>query len=304
MEILDFEMDLEGRIRYSEPLRNHTSFRVGGPCYAWYVPASVSAVAACSELCRKSRIPFYVFGGGSNILADDGGYKGVVINMASPRLKSISAEGTFVRVSASVEIGNFLDFLAKKGLAGAEFLAGIPGTVGGAIRTNAGTFDISGSRRWRHLGEILEEMEILDEGSRIRRIKASEVRFSYKKGPEGDIIILNAVFSLRRGSGPAIKRRMKEYIARKRETQDTAFASAGCVFKNPEGCPHSAGELIDRCGLKGYRVGGASISLKHANFIINEGKATSGDIKTLMEAVAEKVKSEFGIKLETELNLV
>ncbi|MBI3990598.1 MAG: UDP-N-acetylmuramate dehydrogenase [Candidatus Omnitrophica bacterium] len=288
-------------LRLNEPLSRHTTFRIGGPVDYFIEPADLYQLKKTLSFCRKEKLAFMVIGSGSNLLVNDAGVKGIVIKLNSPYFKKVNVKGLSVTAGAGVKLGRLVQVAAKSGLGGLEFLAGIPGTVGGALIMNAGVKGRdSGSRK--EISRFIKEIKALDGKGKIVKLKKNEMRFSYRNSNLGKYIILGARFYLRREPSEAIEKRVKEYLDYKKQTQDLTFPSAGCIFKNPAG--HSAGYLLDKCGLKGKRIGGAKVSERHANFIVNEDGAKAADVLSLVELARKKVKARFGIKLSPEIKFL
>ncbi len=299
-----------GRVRFDEPMSRHTSFRVGGPAEAFAEPKTFDDLAALVSGLIRRKIPYHVVGGGTNLIVTDAGIAGVVICL-KPGLSEISIENTSpseVMVTAMAGIG--LRFLCghaiQKGLKGMGFALGIPGTVGGAIRMNAGT-----ALGW--ISDVLSSVTVLYPDGRMETIDRKDLCFSYRKLVLPQIscpksvpcqtIILSGCFSLVRASAAELRQEAREILKNRKLRQPGTLPSAGCIFKNPP-AGKTAGELIDICGLKGRKIGGAEISEKHANFIVNSGSATAGDILALMESVRQTVLARYRVNLEPEVIVI
>jgi UDP-N-acetylmuramate dehydrogenase len=287
---------------WNEPLARHTTFRVGGPVTCLVRPRSVTALQSLLPWLRKHDIPHVLLGAGSNLLAADGGWDGVAIQLTlccqelcrEPLEDGAGTEE--VRAGAGVKLARLLRFCVQQGLAGFEPLIGIPGTVGGSLVMNAGT-------RGGSISDTLCAVTLVDEAGTPRVLRKSELQIGYRcmQLPEGSCI-LEAAFHLQPEAPQALRARLRSILRQRRETQPLAFPSAGCVFKNPPG--QAAGALIERAGLKGLCCGDAQISTKHANWIINLGRATAQDILTLVRIAEERVFQEFGIHLEREIRVL
>ncbi len=288
-------MSLRGQLKRNEPMARHTSWRVGGPAERFYQPADADDLAAFLAQLGADE-PVYWVGLGSNLLVRDGGLRGTVICTSGLLNGLARVDAERVRVEAGVACPKAARFCAREGLSGAEFLAGIPGTMGGALAMNAGAF---GGETW----ERVESVETLDHSGRRRTRTPADYRIGYRsvQGPTGEWF-LAALLRLEAGDAEAATARIKELLERRGATQPTQQANAGSVFRNPPG-DHAA-RLIEACGLKGTCVGGACVSEKHANFIINTGNATAADIEALIEQVAATVERERGVKLEREVRIV
>ena len=286
---------LRGVLREREPMSRHTSWRTGGAARRYYQPADIDDLAVfLGQLATEE--PVYWIGLGSNLLVRDGGLPGTVICTNGVLSGMQREEGDRVYVEAGVPCAKVARFCAREDLEGAEFLVGIPGTMGGALAMNAGAF---GGETW----SLVSEVETVGRDGRRHRRLPQEFRIAYRSvsGRAGEWFA-SARLALRRGDGAASLQRIKELLARRAETQPMGQASCGSVFRNPPG--DYAGRLIESCGLKGYRIGGAHISEKHANFIINEGSATAADIEALIGHAIKTVQQEHGIGLVPEVHIV
>lgn len=285
-----------GMAEYSEncPLSNISTFKIGGNCDILVYPKNVYALKKIIELARQTNTPFAVFGRCSNVLFSDKGYSGAVI--CTTKMKSISRKGFFVTAECGVLLNDVSRFCMKSSLAGFEFGYGIPGTVGGAVYMNAGAYEHS-------VSEILTKCSYYSISTgQVYTLEKSQLDFSYRhsifSGDE-DKIILEATFELKQGDADEIKAQMDDYMSRRRSKQPLEYPSAGSVFKRCAG--HFTGKLIEDLGLKGFSVGGAMVSTRHAGFIINYDNATAADVKALVEYIIEKVKDKYGLTLEREV---
>lgn len=294
---------IKGEVRKNEPLSRHTSFRIGGPADILAWPADREDLVSLVRQIRKQGLPYFVLGGGTNLLVRDGGFRGVVISLERMDVIRIEREyrsvgGSFAVISAEAgaPLPRLHAFTLEQGLTGLEFATGIPGTVGGAVRMNAGT----------SLGETSDVIDLVNlvtpDGDLITRGR-QEMGFGYRTAniPEGHIVA-EAKFVLRRGIKDEIRERVRELQEQRRERQPWGSPNAGSVFKNPHEV--SAGKLIEDAKLKGRRVGDAQISEKHANFIVNLGRATAKDVLALMEIVKQAVLDAHGVRLEPEIRIV
>jgi UDP-N-acetylmuramate dehydrogenase len=299
-----------GRVRYDEPMSRHTSFRVGGPAEAFVAPKTSDELAALVSGLADREIPYHVVGGGTNLIVTDAGISGVVICM-KPCLSGILIENTNasqarVVVMAGTSLRVLCSHAIQKGLKGMRFALGIPGTVGGAIRMNAGT-----ALGW--ISDVLESVTVLYPDGLRETIGRKALGFSYRKlvlpqmscgkSVSHGTIIMSGSFSLVRADAAALKQEAGEILRNRKRLQPATLPSAGCVFKNPL-AGKTAGELIDLCGLKGQKIGGAEISVKHANFIVNSGSATTADILALMESVRQTVFERHQVNLEPEVIVI
>ena len=282
-------------LRRHEPLAKHTTLRVGGPADVYVEPASEEDLAAVLAYCHEHNRPFFVLGRGSNLLVKDGGFRGVVVCLVHPQFSRIEATGQGLRCGAGAKLKAVAVEARRNGLAGLEFLEGIPGSVGGALRMNAGA--MGGA-----IFDVVESVRLMSFDGKAQEQAARELTTAYRSCPALKThIALAAVLCGHLGSREAIEQRMNVY-SRKRWKSQPAAPSAGCMFKNPASIP--AGRLIDELGLKGARAGGAVVSAEHGNFIVNEGSATARDILELIEIIRQRVRAERGIELETEVEIV
>lgn len=286
-----------GVIVTDEPLKNHTSYKIGGKAKYYTFPENVKDLISVLEYAANSEIPFFIIGGGSNLLFSDKGFPGVVIDLTR-HFKKIEISDEKIVTEAGARLSNLVRACADNSLSGFEELTGVPGTVAGAVVMNAGAF---GSEISRNLTEI----SVLNHKLNLSSVKRDNLNFEYRKSslPEG-WIILSCTFEAITGiPSEEIKEKGRRFLDRRKSTQPLDCYSAGSVFKNPEHAP-PAGKLIDMAGLKGLRVGGAEVSGKHGNFIINRGDATAQDVLKIIDIVREKVFRDFRVSLELEIKLV
>lgn len=295
MTALRHSANLRGQLLLAEPMARHTSWRVGGPAARMYLPADIEDLAAFLRTLPADE-PLVWVGLGSNLLVRDGGLRATVI-MTSGRLNGLGQVGAdVIRAEAGVASAKVARFSVDRGLTGAEFLAGIPGTVGGALAMNAGAF---GSETWR----IVQAVETIDHRGERRTRAPSDYRVGYRSvtGPANEWFVA-AHFKLAPGDRQQARSLIKTLLARRGATQPTQLPNAGSVFKNP---PHDhAARLIEASGLKGLRIGGACVSELHANFIVNTGTASARDIEQLIALVQRRVRDAHGVQLETEVRIV
>jgi len=282
-------------VRHDEPLAKHTTLRVGGRADVYVEPASEADLAAVVKLCGVRGVPFFVIGRGSNLLVRDGGFRGVVICLSHADFSKIEFDDERLRCGAGAKLKNVAVEGRRHGLSGLEFLEGIPGSVGGALRMNAGamggaTFD------------VVESVRLMDLDGNVREFEPGEMSVAYRGcATLKNHIALGAVFRGRRDSPESIAQRMSAF-SQKRWASQPAAPSAGCAFKNPPSI--LAGKLIDELGLKGARIGGAVVSREHGNFIVNDSNATARDVLDLIALLQAKAKSERGIELQTEVEII
>jgi len=284
-----------GRLLEDEPLDRHSSLKVGGPAAVFAVPEDEKDLEILTGALEKENWPWMVVGGGTNILFANGGYAGCVISMDKGFSELRLEEGGILFAGASLPLPSLVAHTGEEGLGGLECLSGIPGTVGGAVRMNAGTRsgDISGT---------LVEARIFS-GQAARRVEKRELGFRYRgSGIREGEIVLGASFRLKRSSPEAVQSKIREQALGRKKSQPTGEPSAGCWFRNPEG--DSAGRLIDEAGMKGASLGGAQVSRVHANFLVNTGGAKARDFLALAEEVRQSVLEKFGVRLEEEVRVV
>jgi UDP-N-acetylenolpyruvoylglucosamine reductase len=282
-------------IRAHEPLAKRTTLRVGGPADVYVEPATEEDLAAVLNFCGERELPFFVLGRGSNLLVRDGGFRGVVICLAQPFFSRIEIVGKRLLCGAGAKLKNVAVEAKRSGLTGLEFLEGIPGSVGGALRMNAGAM---GSETFN----AVESVRFMDSAGEIFEKSGSEMAATYRScALLKTHIALSATFHAKPASRAEVEERMKLF-SEKRWSSQPAAPSAGCMFKNPPTI--AAGKLIDELGLKGLRVGGAVVSSEHGNFLVNDGNATARDVLELIETVKQRVKAEYGIDLHTEVEII
>jgi UDP-N-acetylmuramate dehydrogenase len=293
------EGKIRGEIRYGVPMAEYTSFRVGGPVDGLVFPADREDLRTLLRWCRQEMIPYIILGKGTNLLVRDGGIRGLAIHLSRgfDRLAEVdqNSKGAVVLAEAGESLAKLVDFSWKHNLMGLEFAAGIPGSVGGAIFMNAGAFR-------REMKDVLISISLMDEFGNPKEKKTAETNFSYRSmGLEKGEVILGGMFFLKSGKGEDSRAEIEEIMRARLVKQPYDFPSAGSVFKNPPQAP--AGRLIEEVGLKGIRVGDAQVSEKHANFIVNVGRASARDILELVEMMREKVHQEKNVLLEMEIQV-
>ena len=278
-----------------EPMKKHTTFRVGGPADVLVQPDE-TALAAILALCRQYYVPYSFIGNGSNLLVGDKGIRGVVIEMTDP-MGNIEVDGTKITAQAGAMLSKIANTAASNGLGGMEFAAGIPGSVGGAVVMNAGAYG-------REMKDIIEKVYVLDENGAQLELDRDALDLGYRHSciPEKKYIVTKVVLELVPRDEVEIRSKMKDLNEKRAGKQPLQYPSAGSTFKRPEG--YFAGKLIMDAGLRGYQVGGAQVSEKHCGFVINKGDATAADICQLMRDVSDKVQAQFGVVLEPEVKMI
>lgn len=290
---------LRGEMRMHEPMKKHTSWRAGGEVERFYIPADLADLAQFLRGLPQAE-PVHMVGLGSNLLVRDGGVRGTVV-LLHARLNDLRTEqetDELIYAGAGLACAKVARFAALRDLAGAEFLAGIPGTVGGALAMNAGCY---GAETW----EIVERVQTLNRAGQLHERQPADYAIGYRhvalKQPAEEWFT-GAWFGLKQGDGAAARKKIKELLARRIESQPLNLPNAGSVFRNPP--QDHAARLIESCGLKGFQIGGAMVSPKHANFIVNAGHATAADIEAVIAAVRKTVQEKTGVELVQEVRII
>lgn len=291
--------ELPGRWKVDQPLHPYTSFRIGGVADALFIPASVESLQALLRIALRSGIPLFPLGNGSNLLVKDKGIRGIVILLGQAfRLLQVETGGeeAIWRVGAGVRLARLVHQAREAGLTGLEFAVGIPASVGGALKMNAGTPHGT-------FGDVVLSATVLESNGEKRKLTLPEMGLAYRTSslPAGCIVI-EVQLRLRRGDRHLIYQQIAALDQRRRETQPLAFPSAGCIFRNP--FPWRAGQLIDGAGLKGFRIGDAQVSTQHANFIVNLGQATAREVLALIDHIKNEVYRRYRLTLEEEVQIV
>ncbi len=284
-------------VSVDEPMSRHTTFKIGGEADVIIQPGGANQLLAVVKLLKSFDIPYYVMGNGSNLLVGDRGIRGAVIKL-DDKMSNCEVKDPAIWAESGIKLSRLANTALNNFLSGLEFASGIPGTLGGAVFMNAGAYG-------EEMKDIILDVSYIDtKEERIVTIPASECDFGYRRSVFSDTgaIITGATLGLKEGNVDAIKEKMRELTKRRTEKQPLDKPSAGSTFKRPEG--YFAGALIQDCGLKGVRVGGAEVSEKHSGFIINAEGATAADVKGLIEKVQNDVYNKFGVKLETEIRFV
>lgn len=281
------------QVKLEEPMKNHTTFRVGGPAEFFAQPKTVREIQDIIGLCKEKEIPYYIVGNGSNLLVSDKGYRGMIIQIFK-EMNRIETEGNVIKAQAGALLSAIASRALEAGLAGFEFAAGIPGALGGACVMNAGAYG-------GEMKDVLSEVTVLTPEGEVLVIPDEKLELGYRTSiiAKKGYIVLEAVIRLRKGDKDEIKARMDELKEKRVTKQPLEYPSAGSTFKRPEG--YFAGKLIQDAGLQGFSVGGAQVSTKHCGFVINKENATAADVAELMRQVSEKVEEKFGVRLEPEV---
>lgn len=284
-------------VKYDEPLKNHTTFQIGGKCIALIEPKKVEDIIEAIKICRENNLKFFVIGNGSNLLVPDDGYNGVIIKIKS-EFSNIQVEGECLIAHSGAKLSEVYTVAYENSLTGFEFASGIPGTIGGAIFMNAGAYG-------GEMKDIVESVEVLDlDNYEIKELKNEELDFSYRKSiiQRKNYIVLTIKLKLTKGNKEEIKAVYEDLREKRNSKQPLNFGSAGSTFKRPEG--HFASKLIEDAGLKGYHINDAWVSEKHSGFIVNKGNASYKEVMELIEYVQKVVFEKFEVKLETEVRIL
>lgn len=279
-----------------EPMSRHTTFRIGGPADYFVTASCAEDIKKIIEACRRNSTAYYIMGNGSDLLVGDKGYRGVIIQLFK-RMNEIRVEGERIHVQAGALLSKTAAAACEASLTGMEFASGIPGTLGGALRMNAGAYG-------GEMKHIVESADILTADGDIKTLSVEELGMGYRTSviSRNDYVALGAVLKLQRGNQDQIRARMEELKEKRISKQPLEYGSAGSTFKRPEG--YFAGKLIEDAGLRGYRVGDAQVSEKHCGFVINRGNATAAEVAQLMEDVADRVEEKFGVRLQPEVKKI
>lgn len=297
-EILEKSKLNKENLYYDEPMAKHTSFKIGGPADVFIKVDNIEELKETVDLSKKNQIPLTIIGNGSNLLVTDKGIRGITAKL---NLKDIDIENEnnkqIIKVDAGVPVGLLAQKLLKEEITGFEELSGIPGTIGGAVIMNAGAHG-------KELKDILKKVTAMDYNGNIHEFTNKECQFSYRNSrfQKEKYIILQATLELEKGNSTEIKEKMDEYMQFRKEKQPIEYPNAGSTFKRGE--DFVTAKLIDEAGLKGYKVGGAQVSKKHAGFIVNVDNATAKDVIELTDYIKEKIEEKFGKKINLEIQII
>jgi UDP-N-acetylmuramate dehydrogenase len=285
-----------GNIKIDEPMKMHTSFRVGGSADILVTPVSVSQLSEILKLCKRENVPILFMGNGTNLIVSDNGIRGVVIKIYD-NINGCSVENDTIRAYGGILLSKLSSVALENGLTGLEFASGIPGTLGGAVAMNAGAYG-------GEMKDVVFETEYMDNDGELKVLRNEEHEFGYRTSfiQKQSGMVIRSVLKLRKGNKDDIKALMRDLTKRRQEKQPLDMPSAGSIFKRPEG--YFAGKLIEDSGLRGYQIGGAQVSSKHCGFIVNTGNATARDIINLIKHVQATVKMKFGVEMQTEVKIV
>ena len=284
------------RVLVDEPMKRHTTFRIGGPADFFLLPSTVDEVRGILEICREEELPYFILGNGSNLLVSDKGYRGVIIQLYR-NFSNISVEGNEICASSGALLSQIAAAARNASLTGFEFAGGIPGTLGGAVFMNAGAYG-------GELKDVLKEAVVMTEQGETLTLPVEKLDMGYRTSriKKAGYLVLEARLVLEQGDMDKIRDITKDLTEKRVSKQPLEYPSAGSTFKRPEG--YFAGKLIMDAGLRGYQVGDAQVSEKHCGFVINKGNATAADVLTLIENVREKVQEQFGVTLEPEVKFL
>lgn len=283
-------------VRLHEPMKKHTTFRIGGPTDYYLCPHSTEELQKILQICRENKLEFFILGNGSNLLVSDKGYRGVVIQLWK-NFSDIETEDNTITVKAGTLLSKVAAEALEESLTGMEFASGIPGTMGGAVMMNAGAYG-------GEMKDIIREVTVLTREGELLTLSKEEMNFGYRTSvvKEKGYVVISAVLQLRKGDREEIRKVMDELKERRVTKQPLDMPSAGSTFKRPEG--YFAGKLIMDAGLRGFSVGGAQISEKHCGFVVNKGDATAADVLGLIGEVQKRVQEKFGVALEPEVKFL
>lgn len=295
-ELYGLFKDLGIEVLLDEPMKEHTSFRIGGPVDIMLIPKTMDEVVKSIGLCRDKGIEYFIMGNGSNLLVKDTGIRGVVIKISNG-FDSIERGGDRLYCESGVLLSALAKYALEESLTGLEFASGIPGTIGGAITMNAGAYG-------GEMKDIVSKVIALNRDNKILDIDGEDMNFRYRGSRVIDegLVVLGVELKLRKGDPSVIRETMENLDYRRTSKQPLEFASGGSTFKRPTG--YYAGKLIDDAGLRGLRHGDAQVSEKHCGFIVNRGEATFEDVMNLIKTVQKIVRDKFGVSLETEIRIV
>ncbi|MDO4262487.1 MAG: UDP-N-acetylmuramate dehydrogenase [Eubacteriales bacterium] len=286
----------ERNVLRDEPMKKHTTFRVGGPARYFCTPESAGQLSRTLKACREAGEPYYILGNGSNMLVSDEGYEGTIIRIFH-NMDDIRIEGRRMEIGAGALLVKAAHAAAKAGLTGLEFASGIPGTLGGALVMNAGAYG-------GEMKDVVREALVMDQSGELLRLSAEELEMGYRTSvvARRGYVALGASLELQRGDPAAIEARMQELREARTSKQPLEYASAGSTFKRPDG--YFAGKLIEDADLRGFRIGDAQVSEKHCGFVINRGEATAAQVRELIRQVQERVYAQTGVRLEPEVRFL
>lgn len=299
--IAELKRKVRGRIVAGEKLSRRTSFKIGGRSGIWVEPADIEDLRETLIFISKHKVLMFIIGNGSNVLASDSGFNGILIHLGAESFKRIKITGTKITVGAGFSLPRLVRMACENGLGGLESLVGIPGTTGGAIYMNAGGHK---NPAYRNIGEFITSLKVMDYKGRVKTLKKKELVFGYRSSNLDRYIVLEAELGLDKSEKTALISSCSRFLKMKRDKQALDLPSAGCIFKNPDNFQFTCAQMIDMLNLKGKRIGGAEVSDRHANFIVNRGNANCKDVLELVDFIKGRVKENYGIDLELEVKLI
>lgn len=284
------------QIKFNEPMKNHTSFKIGGIADYFITPYDSKEIKYIIKICEKNNIPYYIVGNGSNLLVKDRGFRGAIIQIGK-EMSKYNLEENVMTAQAGISLSKLASIALKNNLTGFEFAGGIPGTLGGAVCMNAGAYG-------GEMKQVLIDAEVIDSEGNFYNLNTEELNLGYRKSiiPDKNLVVTSAKLLLKSGNYDEIKNYMQKLNSQRREKQPLELPSAGSTFKRPEG--NFAGKLIMEAGLKGFSVGDAQVSEKHCGFLVNKGNATAEQMLELIEYVQKTVKEKFDVFLEPEIKII
>ncbi len=299
--IAELKKAIKGKVSLDIKLSSRTSLRIGGRAGIWIEPADVKDLARALSFVNRHKIPMFVIGNGSNVLSSDSGFNGILVHLGSEFFKKVRIEGTRISVAAGFGLPKLVRLACDNSLGGLESLVGIPGTVGGAVYMNAGGHK---NPAYRNIGELVTSVKVMEPDGKVKTLKKKDLSFGYRSSNLDRYIILECELELDRSDRANLISSCERFLRIKRDKQVLDSPSAGCMFKNPDNFQFTCGQMIDMLKLKGRRIGGAEVSQRHANFIINRGNATCDDVLQIADFIKSKVKESYGIDLEMEVKLI
>lgn len=280
-------------IYLQEPMAGHTTFRIGGPADCFLQIENEEQIKGVQRYLNMVEMPYFVLGNGSNLLVNDGGYRGIILQIG-PKMSEIVVEGGRIVAKAGALLSQVARVAMEHGLTGLEFASGIPGTVGGGVMMNAGAYD-------GEMSQVVTQVRVISRDGETMELDRATMEFGYRTSTirNNSFIVTEVTFELQKGDRDVIMAKMEELMARRKEKQPLEYPSAGSTFKRPEG--HFAGKLITDAGMKGFQIGGARVSDKHCGFVINTGNATARDVRDVISEIQRRVKDKFRVDLEPEV---
>lgn len=286
----------EDSIKLNEPMKNHTTFKIGGPVDVLVLPRTLADIKTTMDYCQKNQHPLFIFGLGSNIVVRDKGIRGIAIKIGN-NLKEIRIAGQEIYAQAGIRLSELARKAADNCLSGLEFAEGIPGSLGGAVVMNAGAYG-------GEIKDVVVEVEGISQSGEIRNFQLNEIGFEYRCSvfQHNHYVVFAVKMQLQPGSKADIQSKMREYAHNRREKQPLEYPSAGSVFRRPPG--YYVGPMLEKMGFKGFTVGGAQVSSKHAGFIVNTGNASAADVLELIDIIGKAAREQFGVDLQPEIRVV